>query len=77
MEAFISGLGDPALTERMLCAVEGVDAFRRFEGALIEFPEEQAQWHALSDERGRGRTRFWLAAAGYCPAPPITPRVEI
>jgi hypothetical protein len=40
---------------------------------LARWPDELERWHALSEERQRGRARAWLAATGYCPAPPSHP----
>jgi Uncharacterised protein family (UPF0158) len=46
-------------------AIRGRGAFRRFEDELARWPGELERWHALSEERQRGRARSWLAAAGY------------
>ncbi len=68
MEAFIGGLGDPDQVDRLLIAIEGRGAFRRFKQTLARWPEEEHRWYRFSDERRRGRARAWLADAGYRPA---------
>jgi hypothetical protein len=64
MELFIASVGDPARAERLAIA-GGRGACRRFKDELARWPGELERWHALSDERQRGRARSWLAAAGY------------
>ena len=63
MELFIASVEDPGRTERL--AITGRGAFRRFKDELARRPGELERWHALSEERQRGRARSWLAAAGY------------
>ncbi len=68
MEAFIGGLGDPDQVDRLLIAIEGRGAFRRFKQTLARWPEEEHRCNRFSEERRRGRARAWLADAGYRPA---------
>jgi Uncharacterised protein family (UPF0158) len=65
MELFIASVEDPGRAERLRIAITGRGAFRRFKGELARSPGELERWHALSEERQRGRARPWLAAAGY------------
>jgi len=65
MELFIASVEDPGRAERLAIAIKGRGAFRRFKDELARWPGELEQWHALSEERQRGRARSWLAAAGY------------
>jgi uncharacterized protein UPF0158 len=65
MELFIAFVEDPGRAERLAIAIRGRGAFRRFKDELARWPGELERWHALSEERQRGRARSWLAAAGY------------
>jgi hypothetical protein len=65
MELYIESVEDPRRAERLRIAIEGRGAFRRFKDELVRSPGELERWHALSEERRRGRARSWLAAAGY------------
>jgi hypothetical protein len=62
MELFIASVEDPGRAERL---IKGRGAFRRFKDELARWPGELERWHAMSEERQRGRARSWLAAAGY------------
>ena len=65
MELFIASVEDAGRAERLATAIKGRSAFRRFKDELARWPSELERWHALSDERQRGRARSWLAASGY------------
>jgi hypothetical protein len=65
MELFIASVEDPGRAERLAVAIKGRGAFRRFQDELACWPGELERWHALSEERQRGRARSWLAASGY------------
>ncbi|MGB0095044.1 MAG: UPF0158 family protein, partial [Solirubrobacteraceae bacterium] len=65
MELFIASVEDPGRAERLAVAIKGRGAFRRFKDELARWPGELERWHALSEERQRGRARSWLATAGY------------
>ena len=65
MELFIASVEDPGRAERLAIAIRGRGAFRRFKDELACWPGELERWHALSEERQRGRARSWLTAAGY------------
>jgi hypothetical protein len=69
MELFIEGVTDPDRADRLSIAIDGKGAFRRFKEVLARWPEEEESWYRFSDERRRGRSRQWLADAGYRPAP--------
>lgn len=68
MERFLAALEDERLAHRLERAIVGRGAFRRFKMVLAESPAELERWYAFSDERQRGRTRSWLAQAGYSPS---------
>ena len=65
MELFIASVEDPGRAERLARAIAGRGAFRRFKDELARWPGELERWHALSEERQRGRARSWLTEAGY------------
>ena len=65
MELFIASVEDPGRAERLAVAIKGRGAFRRLKDELACWPGELERWHALSEERQRGRARSWLAASGY------------
>ena len=65
MELFIASVVDPGRAERLAIAINGRGAFSRFKDELARSPGELERWHALAEERQRGRARSWLAAAGY------------
>ncbi len=65
MELFIASVEDPGRAECLAIAIRGRGAFRRFKDELARWPGELERWHAVSEERQRGRARSWLAAAGY------------
>lgn len=67
MEWFIEQLDDPGVTDRLMIAIEGRGAFRRFKDTLSRWPDLMTRWHAFSAERHRGRSRRWLAEHGYTP----------
>lgn len=66
---FASALRPGPYQERLLAALDGRGAFRRFAKALDEEPEVLAAWRAFSSERDRGRARAALARLGYLAAP--------
>jgi hypothetical protein len=68
MELFIEHLDDPRLAELLTVAIQGKGAFRRFQDALTNYPDESERFYIFSDERHRGRARSWLAEEGYRPA---------
>lgn len=65
MVRFIETVADPDRADRLAIAVEGRGAFRRFKDVLARWPGELDRWYTFSNERQRGRTRAWLADAGY------------
>jgi hypothetical protein len=65
IELFIASVEHPGRAERLAIAIRGRGAFRRFKDELARSPGELERWHALAEERQRGRARSWLAAAGY------------
>jgi hypothetical protein len=67
MSEFTETVDDPALADRLLRAIHGRRAFRRFRDALADHPDELTRFHLFADERQRGRARRWLADHGLRP----------
>jgi hypothetical protein len=69
MVRFIDTVGDSVngqdRADRLGIAIQGRGAFRRFKDVLSRWPDELERWFEFSAERERGRTRAWLADAGY------------
>ena len=64
---FTSSLMSTRLRTRLLSALEGKGAFRRFRDVLEEHPHERDSWLLFKDERRRGVARAWLADRGFRP----------
>jgi hypothetical protein len=67
MSEFIDTVDDPALADRLLRAIHGRGAFRRFRDELADHPDELTRFHLFADEHQRGRARRWLADHGIRP----------
>jgi hypothetical protein len=44
MERFVASVADPALRERLILAIDGKGAFRRFKDVLLSYPVERDRW---------------------------------
>lgn len=65
MVDFAEGISDRRAGERLLRALEGKGAFRRFRNELYQrHPTLISPWHALRDARARARAVLWLADEG-------------
>ena len=65
IEDFIRGeVDDEAARNRLDTASHGRGAFRRFKGALKEFPELRERWFEYETERQREWARDWLEEIG-------------
>lgn len=60
MERFVSSVSDPALRERLLIAIDGKGAFRRFKDVLLAFPAERERWFAYRSELLHFHIQTWL-----------------
>ena len=69
MEAFAERVPDAAMRERLLRAIEGRGAFRRFKDVLHQEADEslRARWYLESEDLGWGRARETLAGFGIRP----------
>ena len=61
MADFAEGVSDDAARRRLVRALQGRGAFRRFKNELYEHhPELISPWHALRDVRAKRRAVDWL-----------------
>ena len=60
MERFVSSVVDEALRERLLIAIDGKGAFRRFKDVLLAFPAERERWFAYRSELLHFHIQTWL-----------------
>jgi hypothetical protein len=57
-----TAITDERAGRRLLRAIQGKDAFRRFKDELHEeYPELLSAWHAFRDARAQRRAVQWLA----------------
>jgi len=64
MAEFVSLLPNRRARESLARAIEGRGGFRRFKGALFEFPELRQVWFEFHDARMARRAVAWLAEHG-------------
>ncbi len=70
MLRFTDHVTSEGLRTRLLDALDGRGAFRRFRDIIFNGPEEVlTQWQIYRQERALGRARSWLAFEGYRSAP--------
>ena len=55
-----SSVSDPPLRERLLIAIDGKGAFRRFKDVLLAFPAERERWFAYRSELLHFHIQTWL-----------------
>ena len=60
MERFVGSVSEPALRERLLIAIDGKGAFRRFKDVLLAFPAERERWFAYRSELLHFHIQTWL-----------------
>ena len=64
MERFIATVEEPELRQKLVSAIDGKGAFRRFKDVLIGFPIDRERWFAFRSERLRIAIEAWLEAHG-------------
>jgi uncharacterized protein YciI len=70
MADFTRQINHEQLRQRLLEALDGRGAFRRFKGILHSGPDDVlTTWQIFRQERALGRARAWLADRGYRSAP--------
>lgn len=79
MERFIPMVTDDEVQSRLVTAIDGKGAFRRFKDVLMSFATERERWFAFRSERLRVFMEAWLSAHGLrgVPRPPVEPAVVL
>jgi hypothetical protein len=64
MERYISTIEDSEFRQKLVSAIDGKGAFRRFKDVLMNFPVERERWFTFRSERLRIAMDSWLDAHG-------------
>ena len=64
MERFIATVDEAPLRHKLLTAIDGKGAFRRFKDVLMGFPVDRERWFKFRSERLRACMDSWLTAHG-------------
>jgi hypothetical protein len=67
MTEFADSVADAELRERLLRALDGRDALRRFSDILSHYPDERTRWLACKLESDQEYAARWLADEGIEP----------
>ena len=67
MERFIGTIEEEELRHKLLAAIDGKGAFRRFKDALIGHPADRERWFTFRSERLRACMEAWLVTHGISP----------
>jgi hypothetical protein len=70
MERFVATVEDQPLRDRLLIAIDGKGAFRRFKDVLLSFPLERERWFNYRANLLHFHINQWFAAKGLEPDPP-------
>jgi hypothetical protein len=70
MERFVVTVTDTALRERLLIAIDGKGAFRRFKDVLVNYPGERERWFAYRGDLLHCRMKAWLDQVQLEPTEP-------
>jgi hypothetical protein len=62
MERFIATVDESELRQKLVAAIDGKGAFRRFKDVLMSFPVDRERWFAFRSERLRTAIDAWLDA---------------
>jgi hypothetical protein len=60
MERFVASVADQALRERLLVAIDGKGAFRRFKDVLLAFPAERERWFTYRSDLLHFHIQTWI-----------------
>ncbi len=70
MERFVASVEDPQLRERLLIAIDGKGAFRRFKDVLLTYPAERERWFNYRADLLHHHINQWFAGKDLDPDPP-------
>jgi hypothetical protein len=86
MERFVVGVTDEPLRERLVIAIDGKGAFRRFKDVLLNYPTERERWFTYRSDLLHWAMHKWLekeqlapkeAAPWGAPKPPPEENVQL
>lgn len=60
MERFVATVTDEALRERLVIAIDGKGAFRRFKDVLLNYPAERERWFTYRGELLHWQIQVWM-----------------
>ena len=60
MERFVGSVSEPALRERLLIAIDGKGAFRRFKDVLLNYPAERERWFTYRGDLLHWQMQQWM-----------------
>src|SRR5689334_11865531 len=60
MERFVGSVTEPALRERLVIAIDGKGAFRRFKDVLLAYPAERERWFTYRADLLHWHMHNWL-----------------
>jgi hypothetical protein len=69
MERFIATVEESEFRSKLLQAIDGKGAFRRFKDVLMSYPVDRERWFAFRSERLRACMEAWLLAHGIKAVP--------
>ncbi len=69
MERFVTSVTEEDLRERLLLAIDGKGAFRRFKDVLLSFPVERERWFNYRADFLHHHINGWFQAKGLDPDP--------
>ena len=64
MEHFVQTVKDENLNEKLMIALDGSGAFRRFKNVLSRYPDELDRWYRFEGDRLSDRVMQWLESEG-------------
>jgi hypothetical protein len=70
MERFVAGVTDEALRERLIIAIDGKGAFRRFKDVLLNYPVERERWFQCRGDLLHWNMQKWLEKEKLEPSNP-------
>ena len=70
MERFVAGVTDEPLRERLVIAIDGKGAFRRFKDVLLNYPTERERWFSYRAELLHWAMQKWLEKEQLAPKEP-------
>jgi hypothetical protein len=70
MERFVGSVTDPQLRERLVIAIDGKGAFRRFKDVLLAYPAERERWFTYRADLLHWHMHNWLLERQIEPTTP-------